>query len=88
VLSGIGGCTVAEAVQRLTYSEVLGWMAYRRKYGSLHPGLRGDQQTALLAVTVARLAGAKNLDIYDFLPHEARPAPPMPDLDKAIKEWA
>jgi len=85
---GIGGRTIAEAKRRLTYAEFLAWMAYRRKRGSLHFGLRGDRQMALLCLTACQLAGVKGLDRYDFLPYESRPAPQMPDLTEAIKQWA
>ncbi|KXU38710.1 hypothetical protein AXE65_12350 [Ventosimonas gracilis] len=84
---GIGGRTVVEAKRRLTYAEFLAWAAYRRKTGTLHAGLRGDRQTALLALTVARIAGSKGLSLYDFLPHEQPPAPQAVDLDQALKEW-
>jgi len=62
-------------------------MAYRRKYGSLHPGLRGDRQVALLLRYFLGWCGVKGISWYDLLPHEEAPAPVMPDLNEAIKQW-
>jgi len=64
------------------------WVAFCNKYGSLHPELRGDRRIAMLCLTVAQLAGVKGLDLHDFLPFETRPAPTLPDLDHAIKQWS
>jgi len=63
-------------------------MAYRRKRGSLHFGLRGDRQVALLLRYFLGWCGVKGIGEYDLLPHEEAPAPVMPDLSEAIKQWA
>jgi len=64
---GIGGRTIAEAKRRLTVSEFLAWMAYRRKYGSLHFGLRGDRQIALLLRYFLGWCGVKGIGWYDII---------------------
>lgn len=35
MLNGVGGSTIAEAKATLSYAEVLAWVAYRDKHGSL-----------------------------------------------------
>ena len=41
VLNGVGGSTIAEAKERLSYAEYRAWVAYLKdKRGSLHPGHR------------------------------------------------
>lgn len=40
VMNGIGGRTIAEAQQNMTYPEFMVWMKFRAKRGSLHQGMR------------------------------------------------
>ncbi len=73
-MNGIGGATVAEAKERVSYSEALMWSAFIKKRGSLHTGLRLENGFALLAVMINRACGGKQ-KIEDFMPHyEAKPA--------------
>ncbi|MNE63112.1 hypothetical protein D3C76_103640 [compost metagenome] len=83
VLSGIGGTTIAEAKATLSYAEVLAWVAYRDKYGSLNLGRRIELTGALIALQVNRGSGGK-ADLYDFMPHHVRPGT---DLEQAMREW-
>lgn len=41
MLNGVGGSTIAEAKERLSYAEYRAWVAYLNKRGSLHPGQIG-----------------------------------------------
>jgi hypothetical protein len=68
VLNGIGGRTVEEAREYLTWDEVQAWAEYRRKRGSLHIGYRVEAGTALLAMLVSNALGGK-MRIEDFMPH-------------------
>jgi hypothetical protein len=68
VLHGIGGCTIAEAKERLSYAEALDWFAYIRKRGSLHDGMRVEAAAALISVVLNRVNGGK-ADMADFMPH-------------------
>lgn len=85
-MCGIGGRTVAEARQRISHSEFVDWIRFRRQRGTLHAGMRMDRGFALLASMYAN-AHSKNggFAIHDFLPHESAPAP---TLEQAMKTWA
>lgn len=68
MLNGIGGCTVAEAKERLTYSEALSWFAFIRKRGSLHTGMRLEAGFALLASILIQSNGGKT-KMSELMPH-------------------
>lgn len=68
MLNGVGGCTVAEAKERLTYAEALSWFAYIRKRGSLNLGTRLEAGFALQA------AIQSGKQMTDFMPHADRDA--------------
>lgn len=84
-MCGIGGCTIAEAQQRLSYPEFLSWARYRNKRGTLHTGMRIERGTALLATLYAN-SHSKNggFKLYDFMPHEDERAP---TLEEAMATW-
>jgi hypothetical protein len=46
VLCGVGGRTVEEAKENLTYDEYVNWCRYRSKWGGLHVGMRIDRAVA------------------------------------------
>lgn len=85
VLCGIGGRTIEEAQHRLSYKEFISWVAYRKKRGSLHTGMRVERGSALLATLYADVhskhGGHK---ITDFMPHGSEP--PIP-LEEAMEQW-
>lgn len=83
MLSGIGGTTIAEAKATLSYAEVLAWIAYRDKHGSLNLVRRIELASGLIALQVNRSGGGK-ADLYDFLPHHVRPGTA---LEQAMSEW-
>ncbi|MCY1314556.1 hypothetical protein D9M70_652190 [compost metagenome] len=85
MLCGVGGRTIAEAQQRLSYREFLSWRRYRAKRGSLHVGMRVERGSALLAALYAN-THTKNggFKLYDFMPHEVEPAP---TLEQAMETW-
>lgn len=83
MLNGIGGRSVAEAKQRLSHAEVMAWVAYRSKHGSLSVGFRIEQAGAIVALQTNRLAGGQ-AELLDFMPTQAR-APV--DLDEAMDQW-
>lgn len=87
VLNGVGGRTVAEAQQRMSYTEFCRWLAYRRQRGSFNPGLRADRAAGLLAaiyVNAHRKKGATAHSLWDFLPHEDEPPITM---EQAMDTW-
>lgn len=72
MLAGIGGRTIEEAKERLSYAEVLDWIEYRRQYGPLNLGYRLEWILAQVAYTAAAASGAKSksgkkLALSDFL---------------------
>ena len=68
MLNGVGGCTVAEAKERLSVAEVVGWAGYMQRRGSLHVGLRVEAGFALLAWIINHaLGGTATMDTY--MPH-------------------
>lgn len=69
MLCGIGGKTIAEAKRNLSYAEVIEWLAYRRKRGTLNLGRRIEVAAALIATTINRMHGGK-AKLSDYTPHE------------------
>ncbi|BBT39086.1 phage tail assembly protein T [Pseudomonas putida] len=84
MLNGIGGSTIAEAKATLSYVEVLAWVAYRDKHGSLNLARRNELAAALIALQINRSVGGK-ADLYDFMPHYIRPGTA---LEQAMAEWS
>jgi hypothetical protein len=62
VLHGIGGATIEEAQERLTYAEAQTWSCYMAQYGTLNVGRRIDRRlevgfAALAALIINRTGG-------------------------------
>lgn len=84
-MCGIGGRTIAEAQQRLSYREFLSWTRYRAKRGSLNLGMRVERGSALLATLYANShKKGGGLKLYDFMQHEKEPAI---TLEQAMDAW-
>lgn len=85
MLCGIGGRTIAEAQESVSYSEFQRWVRYRAKRGSLNVGMRVEHAGAMLA---AMYANAHSKDggfkLTDFAPYHDQPAM---SLEAAMKEW-
>ncbi|MNN80816.1 hypothetical protein D3C81_1975780 [compost metagenome] len=86
MLCGIGGRTVAEAQQRLSYPEFLSWQKYRAKRGTLHLGMRVERGAALLAALYANAHGKRGqkFKLEDFMPHADEP---VLTLEQAMETW-
>ena len=84
-MCGVGGRTIAEAQERLTYSEFLRWARYRNRRGSLHVGMRVERGAAILAAMYAN-THSKNggFGLHDFAPYHD---PPPITLEQAMKDW-
>jgi len=76
VLNGIGGRTIAEAQENMSYTEFLAWCRYRNKYGSLHLGMRVDRAFARVAAFFGNVFSSKK----DLKPEDFSP------MDKTIME--
>lgn len=57
MLNGVGGSTIAEAKERLSYAEYRAWVAYLNKRGSLHPGHRLELALARIAALLGHALG-------------------------------
>lgn len=78
VLNGIGGTTIAEAKERISYPEWLQWCAYRAKRGSLNVGQRVEYSVAMMAMLYAN--AHKGRDVQPFKLHEFAPNHDQPEL--------
>lgn len=86
-MCGVGGRTIAEAQNRISYSEFCRWAAYRRKRGSLNNGLRVERGAALLATLYANSHRGKHdgaYQLHDFAPHHDAPEI---TLEQAMASW-
>jgi len=85
-MCGVGGRTIAEAQERISYPEFLRWVKYRAKRGSLNLGLRVERGAAQLSVLYAnrnRKQGAEAYKLTDFAPYHDQPVLTLDDL----KSW-
>lgn len=73
MLNGIGGRSIFEAKQNLTMQEVRMWANYRAKRGSLNIGRRIEQNIGQYRAEYVMFKAGKQVDIYDYMPHEDRP---------------
>lgn len=86
-MCGIGGRTIAEAQQRISYPEFVRWAQYRAKRGSLNPGLRIERGSALLATMYANVHKGQHApayELYDFAPYHDQPEA---TLEEAMASW-
>ena len=88
MLCGIGGRTVQEAKENLSYKEVLSWVKYRNKRGCLNTNLRLERAIGTLTYLFHQVHGknSKDTDIYDFLPFEDRPAEKAEEREITLEE--
>ena len=68
-MNGIGGNTIAEAKENLTYREALDWAQYRKQTGPLNLALRIELAAAIISqqlwMTIRR---AENVRLNPFMP--------------------
>jgi hypothetical protein len=86
-MCGIGGPTIAIAKQTMSYVEFLEWAEFRRKRGSLHPGMRTERAGALVAAILANVNRKKDsqpVSFYNFAPHHEEP---QLSLEQAMETW-
>lgn len=71
-MNGIGGRTIAEAQENMSYPEFMVWCKFRRKRGSLNTGIRVETALAQLQAFYANCRSGKDaqrLHTEDFAPH-------------------
>lgn len=79
MLNGVGGATIEEAKQTITYAEFQDWVTFRKMRGSLFTGNRLESGFGLLAYMVNRAVGGK-AEMIDFLPHADREESDLQDV--------
>lgn len=77
MLHGIGGRTIAEAQQSMSWHEVMIWQSYIKERGSLNWGRRIEVGTGQLAYMYSTRHGGKKRPAH-FMPHEPRPKGGIP----------
>lgn len=71
-MSGVGGATIQECKESLSWSEYLVWLKFRQKYGSLHHGMRVDRAVARAASFFGNAMSKKGgLRPEDFSPYDS-----------------
>lgn len=71
-MCGVGGSTIQECKEVLTWPEYLVWLKFRQKYGSLHHGMRVDRAVARAASFFGNAMSKKSvLRQEDFSPYDA-----------------
>lgn len=86
-MNGIGGRTIAEAQERMTYLEFLVWMRFRAKRGSMHQGMRVEMALAQFQAFYVNSKTGKDvprLHQQDFAPHMD---PRVESLEDAVASW-
>lgn len=71
MLAGVGGATIAEAKERLSYEEVGVWLDYIKRKGPVDIYGRLEWGFALLAAIANNAAGGKAKQ-RDFMPYASR----------------
>lgn len=89
MLSGVGGRSIEEAKEALSYGEALAWFEYRKKHGPLHALPRIEWALAQVAHMVASAGGLKkkgggDFQLDDFLPFKERPKLTLRSAMKAL----
>ena len=70
--AGIGGKTVSELRQNMSFDELNTWMAYRQKHGPLHLGLRVDRGFAQVSYILSKAHFKGRPKMIDFMPYADR----------------
>lgn len=84
VLAGVGGRTIEEAKERMSFAEFNQWMKYRRLRGSFFVGNRLESGFALIAWMIHRAFGGTK-EMSAFMPHWHRPEQSIEDVMKILK---
>lgn len=75
MLAGVGGRTIAEAKQALSYAEVLDWLEYRQRRGSFNVGWQVERSGAVLAALIHNIVSKDKAAPHDYGPHIDKPRP-------------
>ena len=83
MLNGVGGRTVAEAKERMSYTEALDWQSYVEARGTLNLGMRLEAGFALIALSINRALGG-HARMEDFMPHFDAPDASLDDVMRIL----
>jgi hypothetical protein len=83
VLNGVGGRTIEEAKERLSYVEAQQWAAYMQRRGSLNVGTRLEWGFALIAAAINNGLGG-NATQRQFMPHADEAEGSLGDVMKLL----
>lgn len=84
MLNGVGGRTIAEAKERISYDEYQDWVEYAKRRGGFNLGMRIEACSAMIAVQVNNGNGGK-AKMADFMPHKDEPVASLEDMFSMIK---
>jgi len=91
VLAGVGGRTVAEAKQRMSWNEFQVWLKYRASHGPLHTQHHLERGFGLVAYLIAssipRKPGTRAPRFEDFMPKSKEATDGPIDLATAMRTW-
>lgn len=71
MLNGIGGNTIREAKENLSFGEFVEWRKYIAKRGSLNTGRRLEAGFGLVSTVINNAHGGK-AKLSDFMPYESK----------------
>lgn len=84
-MCGVGGRTIAEAKQNMSYDEFVAWCKYRSLQGGLNIGLRVDRAVSrALAVYFNAMSKGKKLKPHDFSPYDQESPVDVDDVDQVF----
>lgn len=84
MLHGIGGRTIAEAKERITYDEYVDWCAYRKKHGPINVNRSLEYGFAMIAMLIHNANYTNKKEMTAFMPHFTQ-APVS--IEEAMERW-
>lgn len=85
MLAGVGGRTVAEAKQRISYPEFLDWVSFRQAHGPISQQLRQERLVAAQMLQFSKAHGGKGT-FDDFMLWTTPPVTEI-SLEEAMSKW-
>lgn len=86
-MNGIGGRTIAEAQETMSYAEYVVWLKFRNKRGSLHLGMRIEESVARFMATWVNSKTKPDTPKFhkeDFAPHMDERVIPLDEIAAAF----
>lgn len=88
-MNGIGGRTIQEAKERMSYVEAMQWIAFINRRGTLNLGMRVELLIAQLCMVTCQANGMKKKDgsqytLEDFVLHADKHEMTEDEITKAL----